>query len=457
MRVVYVDASVYYVDPRGEHSGFLSDDVDLEEGRSRLATICNDERWLRFAVELGDQFLELARRTGDAGAWGCTSGYFSGARPGPNVARRVIKAVTGHVPPKPAWGPFVRPAEGRWSMRQVFGYDRGADAPAVAIWHLGFSENPQFFPRWCDAITAGDTPPILIVPASSIMRDQVASWLGGDRRGRRTWRSDGIRPFHGTAAYVRSRVSDVIDADGTAFAGNRLTAALAFLRARHQLRISPFDVLRDPVLSAQLDVVGGTDDGAWTPRETKKLESLRKTYDHPQRVHAWLAKLRETPPVDVFSTCESYEASINGCLREAERAVDSGQLADVLISSFTGWAPSALARGERPEVPAVSGWHGRLVAWYRTAFEMAVGFGVVDDSWFENRATWHADAYCTFPGALSDYYEQIRATEKAIGSSSKRDQLLVDGKFPDWYRQVFALADELGLVGAGNVTGSALQ
>ncbi|MGD0091365.1 MAG: hypothetical protein ABSE73_15720, partial [Planctomycetota bacterium] len=47
------------------------------------------------------------------------------------------------------------PRSGRWYAyvgHYLAGYDVGPDAPCVAIWHLGFTENPQFWPRWCDAI-----------------------------------------------------------------------------------------------------------------------------------------------------------------------------------------------------------------------------------------------------------------------------------------------------------------
>lgn len=52
-RAIFVDASVYYVDQRGEHVGLLSESVDAQEDRCRLNTVCNSERWLSAAVVLG--------------------------------------------------------------------------------------------------------------------------------------------------------------------------------------------------------------------------------------------------------------------------------------------------------------------------------------------------------------------------------------------------------------------
>ncbi len=266
IRFVFIDASVYYVDERGEHPGVLSEAADTEEERSRLMTVSNNKRWLRAAVALGDELIDLERRSGDSSAWGCASGHFCGGNPGPNVMAQVIREVTGRRPPMPASGPFARPEQGQWSVRQVFAYDSG-EAPNVAIWHLGFSENPKFFPRWCEAISAGPGSSVLILPDSPITRDLVRRWNAGERYRRgEGWRGDAIRGHLGSAAYVRPRVSDAVEIDGLGIPGDRLVAAVAFLRVRHQLRLSPFDLLRDSLLAAQLGPVE-VDERDWSPGE----------------------------------------------------------------------------------------------------------------------------------------------------------------------------------------------
>ena len=171
---------------------------------------------------------------------------------------------------------------------------------------------------------------------------------------------------------------------------------------------------------------------------------LRKRYDQPQRVHAWLAEARLTPPVDVFSTGDSYPASVDTCLQTAERAIRTGEVAPALISSWTGWAPSALARGERPEVPASSGTHGRLVDWYRQTFSLAVQYGLIDARWFTSREAWHTQAYRTFPGKLTDYYDHIYAAETALHWPERR-KLVIPSDLSEWYRDVFKSAAQLGL------------
>jgi len=447
IRFVFIDASVYYVDKRGEHSGILSEAADTQEERSRLMTVSNNKWWLRAAVALGDELIDLGRRSGDSSAWGCTSGHFGGGNPGPNVMAQVIREVTGLRPPKPASGPFARPEQGRWSVRQVFAYDNG-EAPNVAIWHLGFSENPKFFPRWCEAISAGPGSSVLILPDSPITRDLVRRWNAGERYRRgEGWRGDAIRGDLGSAAYVRPRVSDAVEVGGLGIPGDRLVAAVAFLRARHQLRLSPFDLLRDSVLAAQLGPVE-LDERDWSPGEVAKLATLRQRYDLPQRIHRWLAEARQTPPVGVFSTGESYASSVESCLHTAEQAIKTGAIAPVLISSWTGWAPSVLESGKRPEVPACSGADGRLVDWYRHTFGSAVRHGIIDDRWFSSREAWHVEAYRTFPGKLVDYYQNINAAERALTREPERRMLASEGGRQKWYGGVFESAVKLGLVPA---------
>jgi hypothetical protein len=459
LRFVFIDASIYYVDERGEHEGLLNESSDPEEERCRLRTVSNNEQWLRAAVVLGDELIDLARRSGDAEAWGCTSGYFGG---GPNQMMSVIRAVTGRRPPQPAFGPLARPEYGRWSVRQVMSYDAynyasGKHTPNVAIWHFGFTQNPLFFPRWCEAIAAGPAPPVLILPHSPITRELARRWNAGELIPRRqAWRSDNTRDYVGSAAYVRTRISAAVEIDGSEISGDRLAAAIAFLRAQHQLRVSPFDLLRDPLLAAQLSPIE-VEDHAWSHREVARLAALRKRYDRPQRIHAWLNDARLTLPTDrIFGTGDEYASFSHICLRNAERAIRTGQVAPALVPPWTDWAPSALDRGERPEVPASSGPSGQLVEWYRQTFKLAVSYGLIDELWFSTRETWHAEAYRTFPGELAGYFEHIRAAERALAVEPEQRILDADGDLSEWYRGVFTHAVQLGLAAANEIEGDVL-
>jgi hypothetical protein len=131
-------------------------------------------------------------------------------------------------------------------------------------------------------------------------------------------------------------------------------------------------------------------------------------------------------------------------LQTAATAVKTGHVAAALISSWTGWAPSALDRGERPEVPASSGAYGRLVDWYRQTFALASRYGLIGDDWFGLREAWHAEAYRTFPGEPSEYYDHIFAAER-LQSAAGHSEPLATGEYEEWYRRVNSLAVELGL------------
>lgn len=450
LRFVFIDASVYYVDERGEHSGTLSEPADTQEERCRLQSVSNDEQWLRTAVALGGDLIDLARRSDEGAAWGCASGYYGGSEPGPNRMALAIKRLTGIRPPRPAWGPMRRPAHGRWAVRRVFAYDPGPDTPHVAIWHLGFSENPQWFPRWCEAISTGAAPTAMILPDSPINRDLARRWNAGERLQRRGWHGDGVAHYPGSVAHIRTRVSTVIDVDGTEIPGDSLVGAISFLQTRHQLRVSPFDLLRDPLLSGQIGPVD-VEDSEWTSRERTNLAKLQKRYDRPQRIHAWLAKATQAPPIDIFSDGDSYESSVSQVVRTAERALRTGAIAPVLISSWTGWAPSALSRGERPQVPARSGTYGRLVDWYRATFDLAVNDGLIDADWMPVREEWHARAFLEFPGKTTDYYDHIHTAERALQSEQEWVRLMGEREteYSAWYHSVFESATKLGLLVGG--------
>jgi hypothetical protein len=43
LRAVFIDAGLHYVDERGEHSGLVSEHVNPEEDRCRLAVVSNTE------------------------------------------------------------------------------------------------------------------------------------------------------------------------------------------------------------------------------------------------------------------------------------------------------------------------------------------------------------------------------------------------------------------------------
>jgi hypothetical protein len=161
-----------------------------------------------------------------------------------------------------------------------------------------------------------------------------------------------------------------------------------------------------------------------------------------------MEEARQAPPVGIFSEGDSYKSSVSEVVRTAGRAVRTGEIAPVLISSWTGFAPSALARGERPQVPARTGTSGRLVEWYRKAFERAVLHGIIESDWYRIREQWHAEAFNDFPADVAEYYEHIYAAERALRSKEERRRLAAGSEginFKAWYARVFERATQVGL------------
>jgi hypothetical protein len=448
IRYVFIDAAMYYVDERGERWGRLSEDSDTEDMRTRLKIASNNPVWLKMAVDLGEQLIVLARRTGEMDAWGAASGYYAGGpRSGPNRMASAIRAATGIRPPSAVYGPMSRPARGHWSVRRVFGYDVGPVAPCVAIWHLGFSENPQFWPRWCQAIARRATPPVLILPDSPILRELARAWNAGELLPeRQTWRSDLIPADNGDAPYLQAWVSKLVEPTGIEIDGDRLASAISFLESHHQLKLSPLDLLADPVLAGQL-TNGLRDDELpeWSSREKRDLERLRRKYEPLQRIRAWQDELKESLPTDGYIEGHSALGSVFSNIHTATRALKSGAIFNCLYSALPGTAPMEFDPNGRPKLVRRS---EALIEWFRSAFEKAADRSLLDHQWFPTRERWHQQAFELFPGEAFDFYDHIRVAELALGSPTRRrdrESEGYQGGYREWYHQVFELASRLGI------------
>jgi hypothetical protein len=289
----------------------------------------------------------------------------------------------------------------------------------------------------------------MILAGSPIMRELARAWSAGELLPQRqSWRPDNIAANNGNAPYLRAQVSQMIEPDGTAVDGPRLRSAIAFLEARHQLKVSPFDLLADPLLSGLLTDAQPNESTEWTQKETKALARTRQDYEQPQRIRAWQDELRQSPPQGIFAEGASFSDSVSQVVHTASQALKTGDIARCLISSWTAFAPSALDRAERPQVPARTGSEGKLVDWYRSAFDRAVARGLIDADWYRVREQWHAQAYLDFPAEATAYYDHIYAAERGLHSPEQRKDLEAGSEgmpFEQWYSDIFALAERLGL------------
>jgi hypothetical protein len=242
----------------------------------------------------------------------------------------------------------------------------------------------------------------------------------------------------------------MVNPDGTTIEGARLTSAITFLQTHHQLKISPFDLLADRMLSDQLDATPSTStqSSEWTPKETKALERARRSFKQSQRVRAWQDELRASLPTEGFADGHSAYGGVWQIMNAAVRALRTGDITPCLVSSWTGFAPSALERGERPWDPARSRPEGNLVDWYRDAFALAAARGLIDEYWYPCREEWQFYAFRDFQGEPLRYYDYIHAAARALGSPERRRSLETEGdsaEVREWFSRVFAEADRLGL------------
>lgn len=457
---VFIDAAMYYVDERGEHVGQLSQPSDQSEARSRLRTASNSSEWLIMAVETGERIIELARRSGDEDAWGCTSGYFSGgSNSGPNQVLAVIRKLTGRRPPTNAVGVLRKPTAGRWTVWKFSGYDRGDAIPNVGIWHLGFTVNPQFFPRWCHAISRDDGQTIAILPDSPIMRDLARKWNAGALvPARQAFKGDRIASSAGSPAYCRTRISAVLLSDQETIDGDLFAGSLSFLQTNHQLKITPFEMILDPLLVTQIEKFRQANilDQPWSKSEATKLQVLRKRYDRSQRVFKWFAEINAMKPDDLFDPGSTSGPSLRTELRVVDEASRTGRISSVLYRTWTGWAGHPNSRETILSVPLLDGVPGRYFDWYRQVFEIAAKHGIVDKEWFDKRVEWHGDAFNSYPQDITEFEFCIRIVEESLGLPSEdrklpsAEQLFkfsepIPGQIDAWYQHVFDNAECLGL------------
>ena len=317
IRFVLIGGRMCYVDRRGEHSCSSEDPLDgpealrLAEDTSRVLTLTQDWTWTEMAVTLCHRLLGAAQRCGDPTAWALAAEFRNGS------FRQTIKALGSRPPTKLKPDDFAvrKPPRGTWLYHHYPAsfvlhqlsreplYRLAGDAPRVALWRWP-DRSDLMLRAWCDTLAAASPSPMTVVLADTpMLRDFARRYVRREPMHRidRTYVEnalhfagedvpDGLRPRPGQtppsrACYLRVRPSLVVDSDGTELDGDLLTVALDYLETHYQLRISPFDALRDPLLSGLL--TGRVDklrharaaDSAWRPDELRQIAELREVYE----------------------------------------------------------------------------------------------------------------------------------------------------------------------------------
>lgn len=307
VRFVLVGGPMCYIDRRGEHSCTSADSVDgtarvkIAEDSSRVATLTEDPTWTAAAVRLCQRLLVAAQRCGDLSPWAFAAGFVSSS------FRSTIKDLGGLPPKKLKANDLVlkKPQRGAWLYHRepsIFVlHQRSADPlyqivdhpPAVALWRWP-DRSDLVLHAWCDTLASASAGPVTVVlPDTPMLRDFARRYVRRERMDRieRTYLENAahfgggeVPNQRGTACYLRVHTSLIIDADGTEWDGDLLTVALDYLETHYQLRISPFDAVRDPLLTGILaDHVGRlresrAGDAAWRPEELQRFKEMRRWY-----------------------------------------------------------------------------------------------------------------------------------------------------------------------------------
>ncbi|GAA5162047.1 hypothetical protein GCM10023321_47020 [Pseudonocardia eucalypti] len=320
VRFVLVGGPMCFVDRRGEHSCSTADSIDgplpvkIAEDTSRVATLTEDPAWTTEAVRLCQRLLLAAQRCGESSVWAFAAGFVSSS------FRSTIKDLGERPPKKLKVNDLVlqKPPRGTWLYHREPStlvlhqrspeplYQFVGNAPKVALWRWP-DRSDLVLQAWCDTLASASADPVTaVLPDTPMLRGFARRYVRRERMDRieRTYLENAahfgvgeVPNQRGDACYLRVHTSLVIDSDGTEWDGDLLTAALNYLETHYQLRIPPFDAVRDPLLTEILtDHVDQLRESraariAWRPDELQRFNEMR----------SWYARYREQGSrLDIF-------------------------------------------------------------------------------------------------------------------------------------------------------------
>ena len=273
VRFVLIGGPMEYVDRRGVHACVTGEDPSgsSEAGRAesvaRMGAMVDGVPWMRAAAETGQAILKSLSRAGAVpGLYGHQLSYVT------SPFRQIVKELTGSVPKKvaeDAWA-LAPPGKSGWSYQREaahylfnaaagFRYLPVQAAPAVCIW--GWPDRSDgCLQAFLDTV-AGDAadPVTVILPDVPAFRNFARRYVRMEPMTScgRTLIEDHLYRMpldmpnkRGTILSAEFAPRLVVHPDGSEDDGLLLTGALAYLDARHTLRLSVWDLLRDALLRA---------------------------------------------------------------------------------------------------------------------------------------------------------------------------------------------------------------
>lgn len=302
-----------YVDPRGEFECVSGDSAtegrwpSLAEECGRVTALVNSRQWTRAAISVTHRLLQAAQRVGDSSAWAYTVGrdrpWFSEDVKALTGSARVHAGALG----KPALS-IEKPARGRWlydgnptllAIHSIRRYDvlKLVAAPTVAIWRWP-DRSDTMLQAFCDVLGADAGVITVVLPDTPGLHDFALRYTARQRM-TKTERTLLENLFLFTAyeyespCYGRFGLTRVIEPGGEEVDGALVDAALAFLDVNYQVRISPWDLIRDPLLGSQL--LDGVDaertvraeSAPWTVQERAEIRDRGRAQPVSRALERW--------------------------------------------------------------------------------------------------------------------------------------------------------------------------
>jgi hypothetical protein len=268
---ILVGGPMDYVDRRGQHrcvSGEAPQGdaaTGIAESVARMSAMVDGEPWLQAATETGQGILTSLARAGEtSGVYGHLISYTT------SPFRAIVQELTGSLPgkvPEDAWS-LAPVGKSRWSYqreagRYLFNASAGftlmtvETAPAVCIWAWP-DRSDACLQAFLDTAAAGRPGPVFVIlPDVPAYRDFACRYVRGEpmvKTGRALIEDllyrypPGMINKRGCVLSAEFAPRLVIYPDGGEDDGAVLAGAIAYLDARHTLRLSVWDVLRDDLL-----------------------------------------------------------------------------------------------------------------------------------------------------------------------------------------------------------------
>ena len=280
-----------------------------------MSTLSESPEWATAAISVTNQLLALARRQGEQTAWAYSVGYVTG------FFRLIVSETTGR-PCATQHDPVIdKPVGSRWQhgggpLGFVVHLAKGqqypvVDPPHVAVWRWP-DRSDLFLHAFCDVLSKHGTVPLTVVlPDIPTLRDFARRYNAKKTMThiQRALLEDlidfgGAPNARGTVCYARFRPTLVVDADGLEIDGDELTLALEYLDSHYELQLSPWGLLRDPLMRAhlgqRLDEVRArwAAQVRWTPEELGNLQDISDWYGRQMDPYSRRLFQRSTPKTE---------------------------------------------------------------------------------------------------------------------------------------------------------------